>query len=81
MQLVILPDGSGKCVYGEEIDLAAIGLLEIHRGSHVEPDAKGCWSCDLSPVNGPTLGPFHSRSEALAIEQTWLIEHWLMPCS
>ena len=79
MQLVVHPDGSAHCVYGEAIDLTTLGKLDIRRGSHVEPNAAGQWLCDLSPVQGPTLGPFITRSEALTAEQTWLAEHWLVP--
>jgi hypothetical protein len=32
---------------------------------------------DLSPVSGPTLGPFQNRSEALAAERSWLLTNWL----
>ena len=81
MDLLIEPSGRGRCIYGEEIDLAQLGTLTIHRGSHVEPDQQGHWLCDLSPVAGPKLGPFESRSVALAAEVAWLSEHWLMPSS
>ena len=77
MQLVINPQGQVRCVYGETIDLAVFGPLRIVRGSHVEPDEHGQWLADLAPVNGPTLGPFSSRSQALAAERTWLVDHWL----
>jgi len=77
MQLVVTPEGSIRCVYGEQIDLAALGRPKIQRGSHVEPDENGRWSADLSPVDGPQLGPFDSRSQALAAEVQWLEEHWL----
>jgi hypothetical protein len=79
MELVISADGTAKCVYSEEIDLTTIGSLTIRRGSHVEPTGAGQWLCDLSPVNGPMLGPFVNRSEALAAEQAWLNQHWLTP--
>jgi hypothetical protein len=77
MQLVIQPDGSLKCVYGEAIDLHALGDVSISRGSHVEPDATGQWLADLSPVSGPVLGPFPTRSLALDAEVAWLEAHWL----
>jgi hypothetical protein len=81
MQLIIAPGGQTRCIYGEEIDLAQLGDLSIRRGSHVEPDSQGRWLCDLSPVSGPALGPFTTRSEALAAEVAWLTQHWLMPGS
>jgi hypothetical protein len=79
MELLIESSGSARCIYGEEIDLAQLGMLTIRRGSYVEPDSQGRWLCDLSPVSGPTLGPFDSRSAALATEVAWLSEHWLTP--
>ncbi len=77
MQLVIRPDGNCQCVYGETIDLSAVGQLSIERGSHVEPDIHGQWWADLQPVAGPCLGPFVKRSDALAAEQAWLERYWL----
>ena len=77
MQLVIQPDGSVRCVYGETIDLQSLGNLNIARGSHVEPNSAGEWFADLSPVAGPRLGPFSKRSEALDAETEWLEHHWL----
>ena len=79
MQVVIEPGGSVRCVYCEAIDLAALGRLEVTRASHVEPDADGHWRADLSPVDGPTLGPFVHRSQALAAETAWLEANWLPP--
>jgi hypothetical protein len=81
MKLVVEPDGRVLCVYGEEIDLGQLGILAIRRVSHVEPDASGHWTADLSPVGGPVLGPYSSRSEALAAESWWLEEHWLVATS
>jgi hypothetical protein len=77
MQLVIGKDGRVRGIYGEEIDLAVFGTAKIDRASHVEPDAQGRWMADLSPVGGPTLGPFDRRSEALEAEVSWLEENWL----
>jgi hypothetical protein len=80
MQLLIEPSGNARCVYDESIDLTALGSLLITRGSHVEPDGEGRWRADLSPVApGIVLGPFERRSDALAGERDWLLQHWLMP--
>lgn len=79
MELVVAPSGLGKCVYGEAIDLSAVGELTIRRGSHVEPNPDGGWSVDLAPVDGPILGPFRLRSEALQAEIAWLHRNWLLP--
>ena len=81
MQLVIEPTGSIRCPYGESIDLAAFGALSISRGSFVEPTADGQWLADLAPAQGPALGPFPLRSQALQAERDWLEEHWLTPAS
>ena len=77
MQMVIKPNGGMRCVYGEEFDLHALGTLSIHPGSHVEPTGDGHWTADLSPVEGPLLGPFNCRSAALTAEREWLEEYWL----
>ena len=81
MQLIVQVDGSLKCVYGEAIDLHALGHVSISRGSHVEPNSAGQWLADLSPVSGPCLGPFPARSQALDAEREWLEAHWLNPDS
>jgi hypothetical protein len=77
MQLVVSVDAVVRCVYSELIDLHQFGNLSIRRGSHVEPDVQGRWFADLSPVDGPNLGPFSHRSEALAAEAFWLQRNWL----
>lgn len=79
MQLVIEVDGVIRCLYDELIPLAQLGQLTLRRGSHVEPTSDGQWECDLAPVNGPVLGPFATRSAALAAEVAWLEVHWLLP--
>ncbi len=80
MELVIDPRGTVRCLYGEEIDLAVLGTPTITRASHVEPNQDGSWLADLSPVDGPTLGPYALRSEALSAERRWLEAHWLDRC-
>ena len=79
MQLVVEQGGAVRCIYSEELDLAALGKPVIRRASHVEPTENGRWSADLSPVGGPTLRAFSTRSQALAAELRWLEEHWLTP--
>jgi hypothetical protein len=77
MQLVIEPGGVVRCIYSEVIDLAALGSPAISRASLVEPDQQGRWWADMGPMDGPVLGPFQVRSEALASEHAWLECHWL----
>ena len=79
MHIVISPNGAAKCLYGEDLDLNALGQLAIQRASHVEPTNDAQWTADLSPVNGPVLGPFPNRSAALEAEREWLEEIWLSP--
>jgi hypothetical protein len=72
MELVVGRDGGVKCIYDEALDLREIGRLQITRASHVEPDAEGYWWADMGPVDGPVLGPFRSRTDALGAERGWL---------
>ena len=78
MQLVVSASGEIRCLYSETLDLHSLGKLSISRGSFVEPDKEGQWFADLVPVEGPKLGPFRNRSEALAAEVAWLQSHWLL---
>ena len=77
--LVVDGQGTVRCVYSEAIDLAGLGQLRIRRASHVEPDEQGRWWADLSPVDGPRLGPFALRSQALTAEAKWLADRLLQP--
>ncbi len=72
MELVVDAGGGVRCIYDETVDLREIGKLQITRASHVEPDAEGYWWADMGPVDGPVLGPFTSRTEALQAEREWL---------
>ncbi len=75
MILLLDPHGQVLCVYGEAIDLTALGTMSIRRASQVEPDSEGQWWADLAPQGGPRLGPFPRRSQALAAEAVWLEQH------
>ena len=77
MELVINSSGDIRCVYGEEVNLSELGRLSIQRGSHVEPTADGQWTADMSPIQGPHLGPFDCRTQALEAEVAWLNQYWL----
>lgn len=77
MTLTIDPAGNVRCLYTEDIPLGTLGRLSIARASHVEPGECGTWYADLSPVNGPMLGPFPTRSAALAAEVRWLERNYL----
>jgi hypothetical protein len=75
MDLFVGTSGEITTLYSEVLDLAALGALSIQRASHVEPDEAGQWWADI--VEGPRLGPFERRSDALAAEVAWLTEHRL----
>ena len=72
MELVVDAGGNVRCIYDEALDLREIGKLQITRASHVEPDRDGFWWADMGPVDGPVLGPFRNRTEALGAERGWL---------
>lgn len=76
MHVFVSPLGTVHTVYDETLDLRGLGPVSIRRASTVEPDDAGQWWADLSPVNGPKLGPFPLRSDALSAERTWLDAHW-----
>lgn len=77
MRLYVESDGRCQAIYDETLDLRQIGQTTISRASHVEPTSDGNWTADLSPVSGPLLGPFATRSQALDAEWAWLRE-WLI---
>lgn len=77
MQLFVDPAGGVRCLYDEALPLSEFGRLTVARGSHVEPTDAGHWTADLSPVGGPLLGPFATRSSALTAEREWLEANWL----
>jgi hypothetical protein len=77
MELLVLPCGTVRALYAEDIDLGLLGHVTITRASHVEPDAQGHWIADLTPVSGPVLGPFWQRCQALQAEERWLEANWL----
>jgi hypothetical protein len=78
MDVIVDPRGNLRCLYSELINLIALGCPVITRASTVEPDPDGLWWADLKPVNGPCLGPFPRRSEALQAEKEWLESNWLV---
>ena len=77
MDLIVSGTGEVRCIYSDLLPLSHLGKPSISRASHVEPDSVGQWMADLSPVDGPLLGPFEFRNDALAAEIDWLRKHWL----
>lgn len=72
-----IKDGKIRFIYDDMLtnSFQKYGEQNIKRASHVEPGNNGKWYADLSPVNGPNLGPFNLRQDALDAEVNWLIEN------
>jgi hypothetical protein len=72
-------DGSVEFIYSDELRqiLEQNGVLKIARASHVEPGIDNKWYADLSLINGPKLGPFEERMQALTAEFSWIEENYL----
>lgn len=74
--LRIDPKGVITFVYDDRLaGLLSLGEATVKRASHVEPKntPDGLrWFADLSPVKGPTLGPYTQRNDAIAAEVDWL---------
>ena len=77
MQIAIAADGTTRFIHNDVLDAHALGAASIRRASHVEPNDDLTWNADLTPVNGPVLGPFPTRAAALAAEVAWLERNWL----
>ncbi len=72
-KFVIDQDGMIELIYADDLRaLLTEGVASIQRASHVEPTIDGQWTADMSPVGGPILGPYETRSEALGQEVQWL---------
>jgi hypothetical protein len=76
MRLVVGPDGNTQAIAPNDLSLGnCFGPCEVRRASHVEAvkqEEEYFWTVDLSPVGGPILGPFVTRTEALEEETEWL---------
>lgn len=76
--IVVEPNGTVLLIYEDDLrGLLANGKAEIKRVSSVEPTVDGRWTADLSPINGPVLGPYETRAEALESEVKYLIANVL----
>jgi hypothetical protein len=68
----IEPDGTVLAVYTDTIDLRTIGRIHAVRASVVEWDESGqAWTARIL-VTGERLGPFATRTEAVAAERVVL---------
>lgn len=85
---VRIVDGVVSFVYSDDLaGLLDVGEATVERVSHVEPyDGSGVesfaarhdgcwWTADMRPVDGPVLGPFRMRADALQAERDWLLAH------
>ena len=74
MRISISTNGTLTKIYSDEdAALLAKGKAKIDRVSSVEPTADGTgWTADLAPVQGPVLGPYRLRSQALEAEVQYL---------
>ena len=77
MQIAIAADGTTRFIHNDVLDAKELGAANIQRASHVEPNDDLTLNADLTPVNGPVLGPFPTRAAALAAEVAWLERNWL----
>jgi len=73
-------NGELRAIYSDEVAAVfkKLGITDfnIQRVSHVEPCGMQ-WTADMKPVNGPVLGPFDTKAEALAAEEAWINKHVL----
>ncbi len=80
-RIVKIVGGRIEFIYGDKMrPFLDLGKAEVKRASHVEPstvDGSIKWFADLSPVGGPTLGPFDERQDALDQEVEWLNQNHL----
>lgn len=78
MLITITPRGEIVFIYSDALaPLLNEGSARVKRASQVEPHPDGGWTADMTPFqsDGPILGPFALRQEALAAEVRWLEEH------
>ncbi len=69
----IRPGGELEFIYDDGLATATreLGPATTKRVSYVEPAGEG-WTADMSPLEGPVLGPFPTRRQALDAEVAWL---------
>lgn len=80
MTQIFLRGAEAKHLHDDRAPTGELGRPSATRASHVEPyrtvDSFGRqvirWYIDLRPSNGPVMGRFKTRDEALAAEKDWL---------
>lgn len=75
MDIFIKPDGAVQALYTDDFDFETLGKREISKASYIEVDEQSQFWSDLSPVDGPRLGPFYKRSQAIKAEQDWIVQN------
>ena len=71
--IAVAPEGEVTMIYSDSlVELMDQGEVTVTRASHVEPGLNGGWLADMAPSNGPLLGPYRLRDEALQAEVEWL---------
>ncbi len=69
MMLSFMPDGTGRCLYSELIDLTKLGPISCRRASHIEfSEAEQQWEV-LTADKTRVLFRSHSRQVCLEWEQ------------
>lgn len=80
MGIVVEATGRLRFLWDDALaPLTELGEATVNRASLVEPCDEpggrrvwGGWKADLSPVGGPTLGPFGTHGAAIRAERDWL---------
>ncbi len=76
MLIVIESNGMLKHIYSDDFKIPHLGGGKIERASNVEPVHSGSESGWLVKIKeGPYLGPYARRDEALQREIDWLEAH------
>ena len=81
MHLVVAPDGTARDLRRDDRPGRAWPPRPSPAPATSSRTPKAAGTPDLRPVDGPVLGPFDRRSEALEAEVAWLEAHWLTPPS
>lgn len=64
------PDGTGRCLYTENIDLSSLGSLSIERASNIEFD-NSCQVWRVFNVDGRQLYESASRQDCIEWEHEY----------
>lgn len=80
LEVIVNEDGSIVFIHNDDLHdllLSAFPQMETRRASHVEPDARGGWSVDASPLLGKStiIANRNRRDDAIAAEIDWLKKH------